>query len=106
MHEFRHPSGQFVISHRVPFVEVGRSTVTEIVLLAPRSSDGGDDQVQCKEYIEYFGSKQRSGVARIENSCFDLHVVPPDSVNATCLLTSAVEKQLKVVQLYGDAALG
>ncbi|CAK0870995.1 unnamed protein product [Prorocentrum cordatum] len=64
------------ITHRVPFEEVARRAPGTILCLAAQTHM---EQAQLEEYIKYFRSKMRAGVARLDGS-LALYILPPVEV--------------------------
>lgn len=66
-------SGVLDITHRVPFEEIARrANGTILALSAPSPAE----QPQFEEYVKYFRTKMRAGVARIDGSLV-MYVLPP-----------------------------
>lgn len=73
-------TGVLDITHRMPFEEVARRGNFTVLALAPASAV---EQAQFEEYVRYFQSKMRAGVARLDGA-LALYVVPP-AENVPCL---------------------
>ncbi|CEM07035.1 unnamed protein product [Vitrella brassicaformis CCMP3155] len=72
---------QLNISHRSSWEDVGKRHVIGVVCLEATSDNGGvptaADSKGFFEYIEYFKSKERAGVARIEEGNQYVYIIPP-----------------------------
>lgn len=63
----------FDITHRVPFEEVARRANGTVLAMSPPSPA---EQGQFDEYVKYFRTKMRAGVARLDG-VLALYVLPP-----------------------------
>lgn len=66
-------SGTLDITHRVPFEEIARRSNGTVLALTPPTPA---EQPQFDEYVKYFRTKMRAGVARLDGA-LALYVLPP-----------------------------
>lgn len=91
------------ISHRVRFEEVANVVPDSVALLAAPTQS---EQPQVEEYIEYFTTRSRAGVARLQKPGLDLYVLPPAAMEVAGLLRgsspeAAAEAKARVMSVQG-----
>jgi len=78
-------SGMLNVSHRVPFDDVARRTPGAVLQFIPLTVN---EQLQYGEYVQYFRSKVRAGVAPLDKA-EALYLIPPADETAGLLAALA-----------------
>jgi hypothetical protein len=88
------------ISHRVPFDDLAKRMPGAVLAFVPASFA---EQAMYQEYVRYFGSKARAGVANLDNA-ESLYMVPP--VGEASALLAALEASGAPAPLPRNCLLG
>lgn len=93
-------SGLLNISHRVPFEDLAKRPAGAVIAFVPQTPM---EQAMYNEYVRYFGSKARAGVANLDNND-SLYIVPP--VGEAAPLLTALEAAGAPAPLPRNCLLG
>lgn len=93
-------SGLLNVSHRVPFEDLAKRPAGAVIAFVPQTPM---EQAMYNEYVRYFGSKARAGVANLDNND-SLYIVPP--VGEAAPLLTALEAAGAPAPLPRNCLLG